>query len=337
MDQLLDVPWPDGLSARRARYLDGAGDLQPDPDDLAAVVGLTRACDTAVVGEPDSGADEVVGMFTGPITDRDATLLVHDDEGRLVAFVWIERDVEARETWVDVYVDPQRSDAATFDAGLVHGRRTAEQHRAAAGGAAEWSLRGGCFAGDQHLVDGFERNGFERVRRFYRMSIDLDSAAVPAEAPQLPAGAELVVVRTDEERRRVYAVRNASFQDHWHDVPREYDEWFAFHDPEVADPDGWWLLTVDGVDAAICLLDESRAELGGGYVRTLGVAREFRGRGLAALLLQRSFVYYRDKGRRTVQLGVDSESPTGAVRLYERVGMRPLRVIDAWALPIVDR
>jgi hypothetical protein len=38
-----------------------------------------------------------------------------------------------------------------------------------------------------------------------------------------------------------------------------------------------------------------------------------------------------------VQLGVDSESPTGAVRLYERVGMRPLRVIDAWSLPIVDR
>ncbi|MFN8169272.1 MAG: GNAT family N-acetyltransferase [Candidatus Nanopelagicales bacterium] len=334
MTTMLEVPWPEGLVPRPARYVAGPTDDVPHPDDLAAVVALTRACDIAVVGEPDSGADDVAGMFTGPITDREATQLVHDAEGRLAAFVWIERDVEARETWVDVYVDPERADPAVLDAGVAHGRRTALQHRADAGGDDDWSLRSGCFAGDAPLVEALERAGFERVRRFYRMSIDLDSPDVPAQAPALPEGAELVVVRSDEERRRVYALRNASFQDHWHDVPREYDEWLAFHDPEIADPDGWWLLTVDGVDAAICLMDESRADLGGGYVRTLGVTREHRGRGLAALLLQRAFVYYRDKGRRTVQLGVDSESPTGADRLYARVGMSPLRVIDAWSLPI---
>ncbi len=86
--------------------------------------------------------------------------------------------------------------------------------------------------------------------------------------------------------------------------------------------------------AAICIVDDSRADLGDGYVRTLGVARDFRGRGLATLLLEHSFVYYRDRGRRAVQLGVDSESPTGANHLYEKVGMRPLRVIDAWSLPL---
>jgi GNAT superfamily N-acetyltransferase len=336
MTALLDVSWPEGLSARPPRFV-GAAEDAPEPDDLAAVVALTRACDTAVVGEPDSGAEEVVGMFTGPITDREATRLVHDADGSLVAFVWIERDLEARETWVDVYVDPERPDASVLDAGLEHGRRTALAHLAEAGGDGEWSLRTGCFADDAHLVAAVQRAGFERVRRFYRMGIDLTSADVPSEAPPLPDGVELVVVRTDEERRRAYDLRNETFQDHWHDVPRPFDEWLAFHDPEVADPDGWWLLTVDGVDAALCLMDESRAEMDGGYVRTLGVRREFRGRGLAALLLQHAFVYYRDKGRRTLSLGVDSESPTGAVRLYERVGMRPLRVIDAWSRAIVDR
>jgi GNAT superfamily N-acetyltransferase len=333
MTDLALVAWPDDLIARAPRYVVDS----PDPDDLAAVVALTRACDIAVVGEPDSGADDVVGMFTGPITDRSATQLVHDAAGRLVAFVWIERDDEARETWVDVYVDPERSDAAVLDAGVEHGRRAALAHRAAVGGDGDWALRSGCFAGDTQLVDALQRAGFERVRTFYRMGIDLASPDVPAQAPALPPGVELIVVRSEEERRRVHAVRNATFQDHWHDVPRPYDEWLAFHDPQVADPDGWWLVTVDGVDAAICLMDESRADLDGGYVRTLGVAREFRGRGLAALLLSRAFDYYRAKGRRSVQLGVDSESPTGAVRLYERVGMRPLRVIHAWALPIVDR
>lgn len=337
MTALVDVPWPEGLVVRPPRYVPGASgeaDAAAHPDDLAEVVALTRACDIAVVGEPDSGADDVAGMFTGPITDREATQLVHDADGRLVAFVWIERDDEARETWVDVYVDPERDDAALVDAGIAHGRRTALQHRAEVGGDGDWALRSGCFVDDTPLVEAMQRAGFARERRFWRMSIDLGSPEVPAEPPPLPEGVEIVVARTDEERRRAYALRNASFQDHWHDVPRPYEEWLGFFDPAVADPDGWWLLTVDGVDAALCLLDESRAELGGGYVRTLGVAREFRGRGLAALLLRRAFVHYRDRGRRTVQLGVDSESPTGADRLYQRVGMTPLRVIDAWALPI---
>jgi GNAT superfamily N-acetyltransferase len=335
MTELLDTAWPAGLSVRPARYADGTdGATVPHPDDLAAVVALTRACDIAVVGEPDSGADDVAGMFTGPITDREATLLVHDGD-RLAAFVWVEHDPAAAETWVDVYVDPERPDPALFDAGFAHGRRTALAHRAAAGdGGAEWALRTGCFANDETLLAAVERAGFERVRRFWRMSIDLDSPAVPGDAPDLPPEAILTVVRTDEERRRVYDVRNASFQDHWHDVPRPYDEWLSFHDAELADPDGWWLLQVDGIDAAICLMDESRAELDGGYVRTLGVVRELRGRGLATLLLQRAFLYYREKGRRTVQLGVDSESPTGANHLYEKVGMAPLRVIDAWSLDI---
>jgi hypothetical protein len=50
--------------------------------------------------------------------------------------------------------------------------------------------------------------------------------------------------------------------------------------------------------------------------------------------LERAFAHYRAQGRRAVLLGVDSDSPTGAHRLYEKVGMRPHRVIDAWALAI---
>ena len=335
MHGLPEISWPTGLTVRPARYLEGPPG-QPagaHPDDLAAVVALTQACDTAVVGEPDSGAEEVAGMFTGPITDRESTVLVHDGD-RLVGFVWIERDVEAAETWVDVYVDPLREDPLLFDAAFAHGLAAAHRHRAAAADATAWALRTGCFSTDMPLVAAVERAGFDRVRRFSRMAIALDSPEVPAAMPELPAGVEVTVVRTDDERRRVFAVRNASFQDHWHDVARSYDDWLGFHDADVADPDGWWLLQVDGVDAAICLLDESRAELGDGYVRTLGVDREFRGRGLALLLLQRAFVHYRERGRRAVQLGVDSESPTGANHLYEKAGMRALRVIDAWSVAV---
>ena len=120
----------------------------------------------------------------------------------------------------------------------------------------------------------------------------------------------LVNASTDDERRRLYAVQQESFADHWNHTPRSYDECLEHLDGKGGDdPDGWWLLEVDGVPAAVCLLDESRADLGDGYVRTLGVAREFRGRGLAQLLLSARSLYYRERGRAGVQLGVDSRAP----------------------------
>ena len=60
---------------------------------------------------------------------------------------------------------------------------------------------------------------------------------------------------------------------------------------------------------------------GVGYVDMVGVRREYRRRGLAQAMLRRSFVLYWDRGQRSVGLGVDGESLTHAVALYEKVGM----------------
>jgi ribosomal protein S18 acetylase RimI-like enzyme len=325
-----------GFTVRPARYLDrGDGTSAVDPVDLAAVASLMRDCDVAVVGEPDSGPDEVASMFSGPTTDREATVLVLDAD-EVVGFVWIERDSSAAESWVDVYVHPTRADPALVDAALEHGRLTALAHRAAAGEGATWHLRSGCFSTDPTLVPALEKHGFERVRRFWRMRIDLTLPSAPASSPVLPDGVTVSVVRTESERRRTHQIRNASFEDHWHNVERPFAEWVAFFPENLADPEGWWLLQVDGVDAGICILDESRADSGDGYVRTLGVVPEFRGRGFGTLLLARSFAYYRGRGRSGVQLDVDSANATGATRLYEKAGMRPHRVIDAWSSTLPD-
>ena len=60
---------------------------------------------------------------------------------------------------------------------------------------------------------------------------------------------------------------------------------------------------------------------GGGYVALLGVRRAWRGLGLGKALLYRSFAEFWTRGVTRVTLGVDAESPTGATKLYERVGM----------------
>jgi ribosomal protein S18 acetylase RimI-like enzyme len=329
----LPAALPAGLTARPARWLDPEN---PDPADLAAVHALVRRCETASVGAPESTTDETTEMLVSPTTDREATLLVHDGDA-LVAFVWVEYDPTGAESWIDPWVDPDRHDL--YPAILRWAREVAHDHRSRAGAdpAAPWTLRGGCYVDDAALVRAFEDAGFARVRRFWRMRADLATVAIPQSAGDdsaLPPGVAVVDAYAEPLRRTAYEVQTAAFADHWNHTARAYEEWDAYFRGAWEDPAGWWLLTVDGVPAAVCILDDSRAENGDGYVRSLGVLREFRGRGLAQLLLQRAFARYRDEGRGAVLLGVDSSSPTGAQRLYERVGMRPHRVIDAWSLDI---
>jgi ribosomal protein S18 acetylase RimI-like enzyme len=60
----------------------------------------------------------------------------------------------------------------------------------------------------------------------------------------------------------------------------------------------------------------------GGYVDQLAVRRPWRRRGLGSLLLLTAFAALRERGCPEAVLGVDSDNPSGAVGLYERLGMR---------------
>jgi ribosomal protein S18 acetylase RimI-like enzyme len=153
--------------------------------------------------------------------------------------------------------------------------------------------------------------------------------------PPLPDGVELVTTDDESTRQTIWRLDNEAFLDHWNFTPSPWEEWWHdFSSGRTRDPEGWWLLRVEGVPAAFAILDESRAELGDGYVAVLGVAKDFRRRGLAGLLLQRAFVRYRDQGRQGIQLACDAENTTGAVAVYERVGMAPVRTIQGYALEL---
>ena len=76
-----------------------------------------------------------------------------------------------------------------------------------------------------------------------------------------------------------------------------------------------------------------RCALDGGAVRD-GVrertrrAPAWRRRGLGLALLRQAFTWFWERGERRVGLGVDTENPTDARRLYERAGMRAVWQAD---------
>jgi mycothiol synthase len=97
-----------------------------------------------------------------------------------------------------------------------------------------------------------------------------------------------------------------------------------------------WLLAWDSAELAgfILPVPERPGEAGLGQIRSLGVRAAWRGRGLGQALLRAAFRELHSRGCRRVELGVDAENPTGALRLYERVGMHIARQADSWALDL---
>jgi ribosomal protein S18 acetylase RimI-like enzyme len=119
-----------------------------------------------------------------------------------------------------------------------------------------------------------------------------------------------------------------SFRDHWGFVDRpleiEMEAWrkFRLEDP-LFDP-ALYFLALDGEQIAGVSLCKRQADNDPqeGYVHTLAVRRPWRKRGLGKALLLHSFREFQARGLLRASLVVDGASLTGAVRLYESVGMR---------------
>jgi ribosomal protein S18 acetylase RimI-like enzyme len=58
-----------------------------------------------------------------------------------------------------------------------------------------------------------------------------------------------------------------------------------------------------------------------GFINILAVRRPWRKRGLGLALLRHAFNELYRRGKRKAGLGVDAQSLTGALRLYEKAGM----------------
>jgi GNAT superfamily N-acetyltransferase len=161
--------------------------------------------------------------------------------------------------------------------------------------------------------------GYRPVRLFREMRIEL---AEPPPTPTWPEG--LRVTRFDPERdaRAFHAAQEDAFADHWEHTPRDFESWSQNHlASERFDPALWCVVRAgDEIAAgAICTADT----YGGGFVQILFTRRPWRKQGIGSALLADAFRSLWEGGERSVGLGVDTESDSGAFRLYERAGMTP--------------
>jgi ribosomal protein S18 acetylase RimI-like enzyme len=183
-------------------------------------------------------------------------------------------------------------------------------------------------------VDGAARamvlaRGYSFVRSFRHMQIDLDGSRAPGEPPE---GIAIRGIEPDVDLARAHAVLVEAFREEWGYREIPYEEWRELEVEIPGFDPGLWLLATEGeepVGALNAIVWGDR-----GWVGELGVRRAWRGRGIGAALLRRSFATFAERGLSRVMLNVDFENPTGAMALYEKVGMRAVRGFDVYERPI---
>jgi ribosomal protein S18 acetylase RimI-like enzyme len=138
----------------------------------------------------------------------------------------------------------------------------------------------------------------------------------------------------DDDWRDVYEVIQSSFLDHYDFHPRPFDVFQQDMLDETADLGQWRLVFADGTCVGVCLGSNRYAAHRLGYVASLGVLREHRGRGIARFLLRDAFHRDAGLGFTGTSLHCDATNPTGATQLYESVGMQRDQFYVAWRAPL---
>ena len=287
--------------------------------DAGSVAGVLNALGRELYGGADVTEAEVARWWEDPKVEA----WVAADDGGIRSYADLGVHHEGTQLWVDL----RRGGGGEEE--LLETVETRAAELAAPGAV----LRTVAAEPDSSARELYERRGYRPIRHSFHMSID-----VTGNVPE-PVWPEGIMVRTHvpgEDDERVYEADQEAFEDHWDHVRTPYSEW-RFYTVERKDLDPTlWFLAEEGPEIAgisLCGAHFS-GEPGVGRVATLAVRRSWRRRGLGLALLHHSFRTLKDRGYREVRLEVDGENLTGAVRLYERAGMRVARRYDTFEKPV---
>ncbi len=174
------------------------------------------------------------------------------------------------------------------------------------------------------------RHGFSMVR----------SLAEPIVLTPLPPGLEVRPV-PPQRYRTLWEADQEAFRDHWGFVPGTEADYRRWLNEPIFNPSLWqvaWDASANQIAGAVQnFVNEKENEAyhrKRGYTEGIFVRRPWRGRGIASALICRNLRLLRERGMDEAALSVDSENPSGALRLYERHGFRVARREATFVRPV---
>jgi len=247
--------------------------------------------------------------------ETDAIVAVTTD-GRIVGYEELANEHEYVELRADGYVHPQFKGLGIATSMMQLIEERARKNIALAAPNVRVHLHSTIDARDEGSISLHEDCGFSPLRYHWRMQADFESAPPVME---FPMGIELRPFDREQHARALWQAHNEAWRDLWgsHEIP--FDEWVEEKFEDSGYDPSLWMIAWDGDQIAGFSLNRFR--MGIGWIRHLGVRRPWRKQGLGYSLLIHSFGEFYKRGMKSVGLGVDAQSPTGATRLYQKAGM----------------
>ncbi|MGW7302628.1 MULTISPECIES: GNAT family N-acetyltransferase [unclassified Streptomyces] len=292
--------------------------------DAPAVTELLNQVDVFETGHPETDVASVEADLKHPEVDlaRDSWLAFDGDRLVAYALVWDESGGERLDA--DHYVLPDHQEAGQRLFAELESRALA---KARANGASRAVVHLHLHSNPTLETELIRERGWSVVRRYHVLDRPVDPAV--DRAPEPPAGVRLRACADEADRRRVHALYQTSFAEHFDFQPRTYEQWLHDVDAGTLDWSRVWIAGTDEHgDAGFLMSRNDRESMG--WIRSIGVLREARAQGLGGLLLRHAFAAYAALGRDTVGLGVDTGNTTGAPGLYARNGMTLRYAVDTW-------
>jgi mycothiol synthase len=275
-----------------------------------AIFGLVAACEAANNGVSEVDVSDITQTLDLAQSEED--VLVVEDAGGIVAWASVAGDRG------EVYVHPDHR-------GRGIGAALLAWTEARARAAGRRRIRQIVSDGDLAARRLFESHGYAEVQTSWILDKMLD------ETPPVVATPPGIWLRPFDaaDAEAVYRVIEDAFHE-WPDrEPVSFEVWSGHVLDHPAFAPGLSRLAFDGnelVGAALCLDYEGQDD---GWVQQLATKTTHRHRGIARALLGSAFLAFHGTGRRIV--GLSTNSRTGALGLYQRLGMHVRRSYTGWA------
>lgn len=181
-----------------------------------------------------------------------------------------------------------------------------------------------------------EEHGFQPVRYHYTM-LRPNLENIPKAS--LPRGIEVRPVDWQAHKRQIFEAEIEAFRDHWgfsEPDENDYADFVAYveQDPNI-DPALWRVAwqgdQVVGMVRSFINPNENREyNRLRGWTEHISVRKPWRKQGVATALINLSLQALKEKGMREAALGVDTQNTSGALRVYERAGFRPIKTYTTY-------
>ncbi len=288
-------------------------------DDIEAIAAVWRRCDASLGVHPESPEAFLNWILRLPDVVHARDTLGVERGGALVAFAVIQRDPASEGSELSWFadVDPSHLGRGIGSAILAWALGVAEDRRRDEG---PFDIQTMASAPNVAARSLFERAGFAHVRSMWDMHRDVSGGI---DDVRVPDDVSIRTFETGRDERAFWLVSEEAFAEHFNHFPTPYESWEArWYRAEDWHPERILLAERDDVVVGEAAWVDADPD---GYIVSVGVLAEHRGRGIAQALLRRAFTDISAAGFPNATLSVDSQNTTGAVELYRSVGMEPIR------------